>query len=43
MADPRLLDGRPIRDRILDDVAVRVRAAAATHKIGRLISITIGE
>jgi methylenetetrahydrofolate dehydrogenase (NADP+)/methenyltetrahydrofolate cyclohydrolase len=41
--DNRLLNGRPIRDRILNDVAARVRAAAATHKIGRLISITVGE
>ena len=43
MIDNRLLNGRPIRDRILDDVAVRVRAAAAAHQIGRLISINIGE
>jgi methylenetetrahydrofolate dehydrogenase (NADP+) / methenyltetrahydrofolate cyclohydrolase len=43
MTDNRLLNGRPIRDRILNDVAARVRAAAATHHIGRLISITIGE
>jgi methylenetetrahydrofolate dehydrogenase (NADP+)/methenyltetrahydrofolate cyclohydrolase len=43
MIDNRLLNGRPIRDRILSEVAARVRAAAATHKIGRLISITVGE
>src|SRR3954471_13368287 len=43
MTDNRLLDGRPIRDRILNDVAARVRVAAATHHIGRLISITVGE
>ena len=43
MTDNRLLNGRPIRDRILNDVAARVRTAAATHHIGRLISITIGE
>ena len=43
MTDHRLLNGRAIRDRILDDVAVRVRAAAAAHQIGRLISINIGE
>jgi methylenetetrahydrofolate dehydrogenase (NADP+)/methenyltetrahydrofolate cyclohydrolase len=43
MIDNRLLNGRPIRDRILGDVAVRVRAAASAHQIGRLISITIGE
>ena len=41
--DNRLLNGRAIRDRILEEVAARVRAAAATHQIGRLISITIGE
>jgi methylenetetrahydrofolate dehydrogenase (NADP+)/methenyltetrahydrofolate cyclohydrolase len=43
MADHRLLDGRAVRDRILDDVAGRVRLAAATHTIGRLVSISIGE
>ena len=41
--DHRLLDGRAVRDRILDDVAVRVRAAQATHAIGRLVSVSIGE
>src|SRR4051812_19457494 len=43
MIDNRLLNGRPIRDRMLDEVTMRVRAAAAAHPIGRLISITIGE
>ena len=43
MTDNRLLNGRAIRDRILNDVAARVRAAAAAHQIGRLISITVGE
>ncbi|MEO8259748.1 MAG: tetrahydrofolate dehydrogenase/cyclohydrolase catalytic domain-containing protein, partial [Acidobacteriota bacterium] len=43
MIDHRLLDGRAIRDRILGDVTVRVGAAAAAHRIGRLISINIGE
>lgn len=42
MKDNRLLDGRAVRDRILDDVAKRVRAALATHAIGRLVSISIG-
>jgi methylenetetrahydrofolate dehydrogenase (NADP+)/methenyltetrahydrofolate cyclohydrolase len=42
MKDHRLLDGRAVRDRILADVAARVRAAAATHEIGRLVSISIG-
>jgi methylenetetrahydrofolate dehydrogenase (NADP+)/methenyltetrahydrofolate cyclohydrolase len=43
MRDNRLLDGRAIRDRILDDVAERVTQAAATHPIGRLVSVSIGE
>ena len=43
MTDNRLLNGRAIRDRILNDVAARVRAAATAHQIGRLISITVGE
>jgi len=41
--DNRLLDGRAIRDRILAEVAERVRQAAATHPIGRLVSISLGE
>jgi methylenetetrahydrofolate dehydrogenase (NADP+) / methenyltetrahydrofolate cyclohydrolase len=41
--DHRLLDGRAVRDRILEAVAERVRHAAATHTIGRLVSISIGE
>jgi methylenetetrahydrofolate dehydrogenase (NADP+)/methenyltetrahydrofolate cyclohydrolase len=43
MRDNRLLDGRAVRDRILDDVAERVRKAVATHEMGRLVSISIGE
>jgi methylenetetrahydrofolate dehydrogenase (NADP+)/methenyltetrahydrofolate cyclohydrolase len=43
MRDNRLLDGRAVRDRILDEVAERVRQAAARHPIGRLVSISIGE
>ena len=43
MKDNRLLDGRAVRDRILDDVADRVRQAEATHPVGRLVSIAIGE
>jgi methylenetetrahydrofolate dehydrogenase (NADP+)/methenyltetrahydrofolate cyclohydrolase len=43
MKDNRLLDGRAVRDRILDEVAARVRQAAVTHAIGRLVSVTIGE
>jgi methylenetetrahydrofolate dehydrogenase (NADP+)/methenyltetrahydrofolate cyclohydrolase len=41
--DTRLLDGKAVRDRILDQVAERVRQAAATHRIGRLVSVSIGE
>src|SRR6187399_439000 len=41
--DHRLLDGRAVRDRILADVAERVRQAEATHAIGRLVSVSIGE
>ena len=43
MKDHRLLDGKAVRDRILDEVAARVRAASATHTIGRLVSVTIGD
>ena len=43
MKDNRLLDGRVVRDRILGEVADRVRHASSTHTIGRLVSITIGE
>src|SRR5215203_1317299 len=43
MTDNRLLDGRVIKDRILDAVAVRVSAAVATHPVGRLVSIIIGD
>src|SRR5438876_9711925 len=43
MKDNRLLDGRVVRDRILDEVAARVRDAAARHAMGRLVSISIGE
>jgi methylenetetrahydrofolate dehydrogenase (NADP+)/methenyltetrahydrofolate cyclohydrolase len=41
--DHRLLDGRAVRDRILTEVAERVRDAAATHTLGRLVSVSIGE
>ena len=42
MKDNRLLDGRAIRDRILAEIAERVREASAEHSIGRLVSVTIG-
>ena len=41
--DHRLLDGRAVRDRILEQVAERVRAGAARHPLGKLVSISIGE
>jgi methylenetetrahydrofolate dehydrogenase (NADP+)/methenyltetrahydrofolate cyclohydrolase len=41
--DHRLLDGRAVRDRILAEVAERVREASALHRIGRLVSVSIGE
>ena len=43
LKDHRLLDGRAVRDRILGEVAERVRQAEATHIIGRLVSVSIGE
>ena len=43
MLDHRLIDGRAVRDRILDSVAARVHAGVAKHKLGRLVSISIGE
>ena len=36
MVDNRLLDGRVVRDRILDGVAARVHAGAAKHALGHL-------
>jgi methylenetetrahydrofolate dehydrogenase (NADP+)/methenyltetrahydrofolate cyclohydrolase len=41
--DNRLLDGRLVRDRILEDVAARVAQASATREIGRLVSVRIGD
>ncbi|HEY8519441.1 MAG TPA: bifunctional 5,10-methylenetetrahydrofolate dehydrogenase/5,10-methenyltetrahydrofolate cyclohydrolase [Gammaproteobacteria bacterium] len=43
MRDNRLLDGRAIRDRILAEVAERVRAAERKHRVGRIVSVSIGE
>jgi len=42
MKDNRLLDGKAIRDRILAEVAERVRAASSKQAIGRLVSVSIG-
>jgi methylenetetrahydrofolate dehydrogenase (NADP+)/methenyltetrahydrofolate cyclohydrolase len=43
MIDNRLLDGRKVRDRILGQVAERVKIAATKRPIGRLLSVSIGE
>jgi methylenetetrahydrofolate dehydrogenase (NADP+) / methenyltetrahydrofolate cyclohydrolase len=42
MHDPRLLDGRTLRDQILRNVAERVTQAAESRPIGRLVSVSIG-
>jgi methylenetetrahydrofolate dehydrogenase (NADP+)/methenyltetrahydrofolate cyclohydrolase len=42
MNDPRLLDGRALRDQILRHVAERVTQAAESRRIGRLVSVSIG-
>ena len=42
MTDPRLLDGRALRDQILLDVAARVTQAATSRPLGRLVSVSIG-
>jgi methylenetetrahydrofolate dehydrogenase (NADP+)/methenyltetrahydrofolate cyclohydrolase len=41
--DHRLIDGRAVRDRILGEVAARVREGAKKHPLGKLVSISIGE
>lgn len=41
--DNRLLSGIPIRERILDEVEAYVANVHATHRMGRLVSICIGE
>ena len=41
--DPRLLDGRVVRDRILAEVESRVAAQAGARKLGKLVSISIGD
>ena len=43
LTDHRLLDGRAVRDRILGEVADRIRHASSRHALGRLVSITVGE
>ncbi len=41
--DHRLLDGKAVQRRILDEVAEQVREISASHRLGRLVSICIGE
>ena len=43
MTDPRLVNGRAVRDRLLLNIAERVTAAKATRPIGRILSVSIGE
>lgn len=43
MKDNRLLDGVALREQILSEVAARVEAARASHPVGKLVSICIGE
>ncbi|MDH4073040.1 MAG: bifunctional 5,10-methylenetetrahydrofolate dehydrogenase/5,10-methenyltetrahydrofolate cyclohydrolase [Gammaproteobacteria bacterium] len=43
MQEHQLLKGAPVRERILNEVAERVREARSKHAVGRLISISIGE
>ena len=41
--DLRLLYGADIRKRILDEVAADIAPLATRHKVGRLVSVGIGE
>jgi methylenetetrahydrofolate dehydrogenase (NADP+)/methenyltetrahydrofolate cyclohydrolase len=41
--DHRLIDGRAVQSRILDEVSEQVRSAAARHPLGKLVSISIGD
>ena len=41
--DPRLLYGADIRKRILDDVAVDIDRLGKRHRVGRLVSVGIGD
>jgi len=43
MIDNRLLNGRPVRDRILNNVAERVTAAKTKRSLGRIVSVSIGD
>ena len=41
--DPRLLYGAEIRQRILDDVADDISRLGKRRKVGRLVSVVIGD
>jgi methylenetetrahydrofolate dehydrogenase (NADP+)/methenyltetrahydrofolate cyclohydrolase len=41
--DHRLLDGKAVQARILDEVAEKVREISAGHRFGRLVSVCIGD
>jgi len=43
MRDNRLLDGRAVRDRLLAELSERIETAKSAHRIGRLVSVSIGE
>ena len=43
MDDHRLLKGAPVRQRILDEVKERIEKAKQKHKLGRLVSICVGD
>jgi methylenetetrahydrofolate dehydrogenase (NADP+)/methenyltetrahydrofolate cyclohydrolase len=43
MSEHHLLKGAPVRERILNEVAERVRIAKDKHALGRLVSISIGD
>lgn len=43
MPDHRLLDGKAVQRRILDQISEHVSAASARKPLGRLVSISIGE
>jgi methylenetetrahydrofolate dehydrogenase (NADP+)/methenyltetrahydrofolate cyclohydrolase len=43
MQDHRLMNGRAVRDRLLASIAERVAVASARNRIGRLVSVSIGE
>ncbi|MFD2737951.1 bifunctional 5,10-methylenetetrahydrofolate dehydrogenase/5,10-methenyltetrahydrofolate cyclohydrolase [Sulfitobacter aestuarii] len=43
MRDHRLIDGKVVRARILDEAKAYVEAAGGSNRIGRLVSVSIGD